>query len=36
MDHIIPHSKGGGNGLENLQLMCEPCNHAKADALAYG
>lgn len=31
MDHIVPASKGGKDGLENLQLMCEPCNNKKAD-----
>lgn len=32
MDHITPWSKGGRTELENLQLLCEPCNVAKADS----
>lgn len=28
-DHIIPLALGGGNGRENLQMLCQPCNSAK-------
>lgn len=29
-DHIIPWSKGGGNGPENIELLCGSCNREKA------
>jgi HNH endonuclease len=28
-DHILPRARGGGNGLDNMQTMCQPCNTAK-------
>ena len=28
-DHIIPHSKGGGDQQENLRLLCRDCNLKK-------
>ena len=28
-DHILPKSKGGGDGLGNLQTMCTVCNRIK-------
>lgn len=31
MDHIVPASKGGSSGLENLVPACDPCNVEKAD-----
>ena len=33
-DHTKPHSKGGPNNLSNATVMCQPCNHAKADQYA--
>lgn len=33
-DHVIPVAKGGGNGLENIQILCAPCNLRKSDKIA--
>jgi 5-methylcytosine-specific restriction endonuclease McrA len=32
-DHQIPFSMGGATSVENLQLLCAPCNRAKSDSL---
>ena len=32
-DHIIPVAKGGGNSLDNVQLLCGDCNRQKSDSI---
>ncbi len=31
VDHIMPKSRGGGNNLDNLELLCSKCNRSKFD-----
>lgn len=33
-DHIHPVSKGGNSGIDNIQLLCRPCNRAKRVSVA--
>ncbi|MFZ1960075.1 MAG: HNH endonuclease [Methylovirgula sp.] len=28
-DHILPHSRGGGNTLDNVVVTCAPCNYGR-------
>lgn len=35
-DHIYPKSKGGSDGLDNSQTMCERCNVAKGNDIPDG
>lgn len=36
VDHVIPVSKGGGNGEENLVTACADCNSGKSDVDLQG
>lgn len=31
LDHAVPFSRGGGLGLDNIEIPCAPCNAAKAE-----
>jgi 5-methylcytosine-specific restriction endonuclease McrA len=32
---VIPRSKGGGSGWDNIVASCAPCNRRKADRLPH-
>lgn len=31
LDHVVPESQGGTDGMYNLRAACHTCNNAKAD-----
>ena len=33
LDHRIPRSEGGHNGISNRMLLCPPCNRTKGNTL---
>lgn len=35
VDHVVPLSRGGSNGPENLVIACAPCNLSKSDRLPH-
>ena len=32
-DHTMPKSKGGADHLDNLETMCDQCNHKKGSTI---
>lgn len=36
IDHIMPVSRGGTNDLDNLRLLCRPCNSKKSNKIEKG
>ncbi len=32
-DHIIPHTRGGANSVNNVQILCRKCNLVKSDRI---
>ncbi len=36
IDHIVPQSRGGSDGLDNKALVCKMCNFMKRDEVVEG
>lgn len=34
-DHILPHSRGGDNSIDNIVITCAPCNYVRMDNLVH-
>lgn len=34
-DHVVPLTKGGTDGIENILPSCGSCNHSKSDSMLY-
>ena len=32
-DHLLPHSRGGDNSIENVAITCAPCNYVRMNNL---
>jgi hypothetical protein len=30
-DHVLPHSRGGDNSIDNIVVTCAPCNNGRGD-----
>ncbi|TSD90183.1 HNH endonuclease [Mycobacterium sp. KBS0706] len=32
-DHVLPHSRGGDNSIENVVVTCAPCNYGRGERI---